>query len=125
MAKRTTLIEREQIDTFVLQLPPELDAIKPLHIIPLPGKHVGLIFEETIEAGKTNRRGYTAEKEVKGWRYKVQKQDGSPAKNSYPVGDWSGQFYDNLLDLKLAIEFDAHSLTPKTRTRQQRDDYED
>jgi hypothetical protein len=128
-SKRT--VEKLELDPFALKLPLEMASIKPLWEISLPGKHVGLVFKETISPNSYARCGRSSYRmsddaagPVNGWRYMVRRKDGKPATNDR-VGQWAGQFYDNLLDLKLAIEFDAVALIPKTRTRRERDDYED
>ena len=124
MGHRKTHTETETtvVEPFALKLPEDLEDIKPKWTIDLPGKHVGLIYEDSKTEYRRLLDGTNFAEKVYGYRYTVRNSKGGIARNSY-VGEWKGSFYESLLDLKLAILTDAAALVPKTRTRNSREEW--
>lgn len=126
---KTTVTSTSRVDPYNLKLPEELQ-IKPKWVIELPGKHEARIYEDEQwqrrHIPQEDGRTLYAEERVKGYRVDVTKSNGvgKPRDITYATSVRDG-FVETLLELKLYIEQIALSLTPKTSTVSQRNEYDE
>jgi hypothetical protein len=109
---RTSRTKTTELTPFDLVLPDELK-IEPIFTISLPGNHQALVYKDSRKTEKLKPDGggyHTVDEE--GFRLVVK----GPKWGEHNLGGWKGHFYSSLLDVKLAIEADCHTLTPKKRT---------